>query len=55
MLTVIVYSRQNHFVCNTEISLWGAALYHKVQRNVVLKQKEEEALIVAVASAVVTE
>lgn len=49
MLTVIVCSRQNDFVCNTEISLWEAALYHKVQRNVVLKQKEEEALIAVAA------
>lgn len=37
-------------VCNTEIGLWGAALYHKVQRIVALKQKEEASLIVAVAA-----
>lgn len=47
MVTVNVRSQKNDFICNTEISLWGAALYHQVQRTVALKQREEEALIVA--------
>lgn len=33
------------FVCNTEVSLWEAALYHKVQRLIALKHKEEEAVV----------
>lgn len=49
MVTVNVRSQQNDCICNAEISLWGAALYHQVQRTVALKQREEEALIVAVA------